>query len=288
MSLLANWIKQDIDSTGTGTLDLGTSDTGFIGFGDQFTDGDVVSYTITDGNDRETGFGVFTSGTPDTLTRARIEATLISGTLNKLTAAALTLTSAAIVESPPTTHNVPQNALKTYATGDKVIDAYMSKVDVNQVFVADEMYVQPFYLTQSVVLDGLVIRRLEVAATSTSLGRFGIYRQRIDGLPGSVIVEGTGTLDMEVTGFNVGVSFADTKLQPGMYYVAILTDGDATVDAQASNDISHPYMCEGNNSYPAQSYTYAITPGWSAMPDVTSVTPAEGVNESVKIFGNAA
>jgi len=58
-------------TTGTGTLNLAGAATNYLAFVTQVTSGDTVSYNITSGNGQyETGVGVFTDATPDTLTRA--------------------------------------------------------------------------------------------------------------------------------------------------------------------------------------------------------------------------
>lgn len=58
-------------TTGTGTISLGGASGQYLPFSTQFSSGDTVSYGITSGDGKyETGIGVYTSGTPGTMTRA--------------------------------------------------------------------------------------------------------------------------------------------------------------------------------------------------------------------------
>lgn len=106
---LENWIKQTTATTGTGTITLGTAVAGFITFGDQYSDGDEVYYTITDGLNRENGLGTYTaSGT--TLSRDTIFETLVSGTFDNTSPTAISLSGDAVVMVSTT-----KNGLTTHA-----------------------------------------------------------------------------------------------------------------------------------------------------------------------------
>lgn len=95
MAKVGNWVSVSTSTTGTGTITLGSSLTGYTAFSDHFSDGDEVYYVIKDGNNREEGVGTYTAaGT--TLSRGPLE-TLVAGTYDNTTPTAITLSGNAVV-----------------------------------------------------------------------------------------------------------------------------------------------------------------------------------------------
>jgi hypothetical protein len=100
MVTLVNRAKVSTATTGTGTITLGTAESGYQSFADAgVADGDVVRYVIEDGTDWEIGTGTYTaSGT--TLTRTVSESSNADAALN-LTGSAVVYVSAAAEDIPP-------------------------------------------------------------------------------------------------------------------------------------------------------------------------------------------
>ena len=77
-------VQDTTTTTGTGTINLGAScDTGYRTFVAAITTGATVRYLIisADSSEWETGEGIFTDATPDTLTRVTVFASSNSGSL---------------------------------------------------------------------------------------------------------------------------------------------------------------------------------------------------------------
>jgi hypothetical protein len=71
---IKNRVLQEASAPGTGTtVNLAVATvTGFVSWASQFANGAAIYYVLDDGNQVETGFGVFNTGSPNTISRATV------------------------------------------------------------------------------------------------------------------------------------------------------------------------------------------------------------------------
>ena len=120
MAVLKNRAKMSTSSTGTGTITLGSAETGYQSFADAgVANSDVVRYVIEDGNDWEIGTGTYTSsGT--TLSRAVSESSNSGAALN-LSGSATVFITAAAEDLPNLYADNPVSAVAPTASGNNAV-----------------------------------------------------------------------------------------------------------------------------------------------------------------------
>ena len=120
MAVLKNRAKMSTSSTGTGTITLGSANTGYQSFADAgVANGDEVSYVIEDGNNWEIGLGTYTSsGT--TLSRTVSESSNSGAALN-LSGSATVFITAAAEDLPNLYADNPVSAAAPTASGSNAV-----------------------------------------------------------------------------------------------------------------------------------------------------------------------
>ena len=123
MVTLVNRAKMSTSTTGTGTITLGSAETGYQSFADAgVADGDVVRYVIEDGDDWEIGSGTYTA-TGTTLTRTVDESSNADAALNLTGSAVVFITAAAgdVFQGELFAENYDGTSTKPSATGTNAV-----------------------------------------------------------------------------------------------------------------------------------------------------------------------
>ena len=81
MPLIADRVQQNTSTTGTGTINLTGTLTGFQSFSTAFATGSQIYYALSDGTNWEVGIGTLTTGSPWTLSRTTVLSSSNAGAL---------------------------------------------------------------------------------------------------------------------------------------------------------------------------------------------------------------
>lgn len=229
--MLGNNIKETTTTTSTGAITLAGAVSGFNTFASQFADDEPVHYTIFDGNDYETGVGIFNTAGP-TITRpaATILEKSVSGTVTKLPGTGLTLAAGSkeVSLSVPAQSMIPGLQVKAftdyhatqfkeikYPTNVGLLNANESRGGNAPIFYP-ALFLQPVKISKI----GMVI---QVADAATTDNRVAIYRSLPDGGVGELII-GSGHISGAATGviFEAVTAFV---LPAGIYFFCHKNDG---------------------------------------------------------------
>lgn len=265
--MLASWVQQGTSTTGTGTITLdGTPSAGFQAFSNAFTTGDVVQYTIEDGNNREVGIGTLTTGASWTLSRDTILEKLDSGTYTKLPATGLTLSGSAVVGVAATSSNLINNTPVFTANplvNNRVVSAEYSGVTLNSAMTADRLEFYPIYLSAPIKFNAIEVFVSTADAASTDC-RVGIYLPDDTGAPDRLLA--SGTFDATTTGAKQASLGATYYLPPGNYWQAVKCDS-SSISMRRDEDIrAHGHIWCGVDNALSRCYPHksSVT---GALPD---------------------
>lgn len=222
--MLASWVKQSTSTTGTGTITLdGTPADGYQAFSSAFTTGDIVQYTIKDGNNRESGYGELTSGADWTLTRTLIFETLVSDTYTRMPSTGITLSGSAVVgiSSSAAFQNYPEHT-DTYGHCFDNYCGYRATSVYSNIF-ADYVYYWPVLLDQPRKISQFQVNVATADAASTT-AQIGLYSLGSNSEPNIRLVY--GSIDASTTGIKTVTLGTPITLPAGWYALAFGCDSN--------------------------------------------------------------
>jgi hypothetical protein len=251
MAGLLNRVKVATSTTGTGTITLGTADTGFFTVsGADGVDGAAYSYVIEDGSNSEISWGVWNSSA-NTLTRNLIKST---------TGSLLSLSGSAKVFVSPSDRDLELRP--GYASGryHALYPGGPLPITGGTPVTAGSLYLAPVFVERDTTMSELYCT---ISTTQASQNcQIGIYAcDRTSLMPTGAPIYNTGNLSTAVAQ-SVGGTGLSLYFQRGWYWAGGMASAAAAfrVIVASGGPASLNYFC-GSNSFNSTDQRHLVKTG---------------------------
>lgn len=222
--MLANWISETTATTGAGTISLGGAASADLRtMSSAYASGDAVPYQIKDGNNRESGIGLLTSGTPWTLARTTIHEKWEGGTYTENPATGIDLSGSATVSVDASSDGLDFSKSFTASLNDGPDNFGPITSPGVAMASADTMTLLPMFLLAKRKFNTIIFN-VNVADAGTANLRFGIYKTAPNGGVGNLVFDsGDQSASAGTTGAKSASLGQDVTLPAGHYWMAVAT-----------------------------------------------------------------
>lgn len=234
MSGLANLAKETISAGGTGNLTLSGAVTGHVTLNNAVGTNRFFTYVINDGNDYEIGLGRLSAST--TLVRVEVQQTIVSGTIDFTSPAALNVSTSATVGIDTAVQGI-MGGHSGYSYAASGVQGIMSFGTVNAGGTAAGGFngflnMDPFYWPASKYVTQCMVHVVGTAASAVL--RIGIWNKATNGKPGYLMKEFTdaATIDCSTSGAKTATPTTGLWLPAGDYFIgAVGNSSSITIKA---------------------------------------------------------
>jgi len=268
--MIANWVKESVSAGGTGNLTLGGAETGLVSLDTAIGQDIAFVYTIEDGSNRECGVGHLSAAS--TLVRDKILETLVSGTLDRSTPAAITVTTSAFVSIADAAQLVQPGIPVSH---DSDVDGVLSACikDQGNSTQGGLNANQTYFIIHYNAVAGMcsAIRYGVSSGASGTDMQLGIYSVGADGLPDKQLA--VTTAKAPAAGQNEDSLTSSIYLPVGWIYIGAVHDSAVAYRGSNGGNDTGPTPLGAESSSGTNHYNYAfIRQMTSSLPTTAAAT----------------
>lgn len=259
--MLVNWAKATTSTAGTGDLTL-VAVSGFPEFGDVFSIGQIVGYSVLNSNGEPAEEGIGCYSAVNTLTRTAVCATYTGGVYDNTAPTAVSLSGAYTVIASSVRGMAPTLPQINTAAAARYYSTPSHQLSTNtRTVVAGDLVAVPFLYTAARPVDAFALEITTLGAGAVA--RAGLYAVGANGLPAKRLIE-SADIDCSTTGVKVA-TFGAVSIPPGWYYTLFACKtANVGVRAYSGGGAGSLFMTNmlGQDAFNAP-YTYTRISGWN-------------------------